>query len=163
MVHCCVPLCKSNYRKNPELSYHEFPANNDMKSAWLKAISRKNFQPNDKSNSSRVCSKHFKEDDYIPNTKYRLLKRASIPSIFPSSLSNHMEVEDEDAPRKSGKQQLDNWSYPSKIKDYPDLSNANMDDAKLLLNFFETVSRTVDVGIGPICADAENLCSTENT
>ena len=43
VVHCCVNLCKSRFKKNSDISYHEFPKDNDMRLKWLKAVSRKDF------------------------------------------------------------------------------------------------------------------------
>ncbi|CAN7997394.1 unnamed protein product [Ixodes hexagonus] len=87
MVCCCVPLCKSEYKskKDGGLSFHEFPVTH-LREQWIRAISRKGpdnalWQPNGR---SRVCSLHFKDDDYKQcNNIRRLLKPTAVPSIFP--------------------------------------------------------------------------------
>ena len=125
-----------------------------MRSKWLKAISRKDFNPNDKSNSTRVCSKHFKEDDFIPNKKNRRLKRTSVPSIFPCCSS--YQIETEDKPRTPQKRHLDQFAYPSPKRNCQNTSNADMEDAELLLNFFKTASQKATIHIEPISADVQN-------
>ena len=64
-LHCCVTLCKYHFEKNTNISFHKFLLNNCIWSKWLKIIYLKNFHPDDKSNSSRLGSKHFKEIWYI--------------------------------------------------------------------------------------------------
>ena len=83
MANCCLPFCKSDSKRDKKISFHEFPLDNNLRSAWLKAVSHKNFHPNEASNSSRVCSKHFKDEDYVPHLKRRRLKPKSVPSLFP--------------------------------------------------------------------------------
>ena len=63
MAYCCAPLCKLDSGKDKKIPFHEFPLDSSLRSAWLKAVSRKNFHPNEASNSSRVCSKHFNDKD----------------------------------------------------------------------------------------------------
>ncbi|KAG0413136.1 hypothetical protein HPB47_009710 [Ixodes persulcatus] len=87
MVCCCVPLCKSEYKnkKDGGLSFHEFPVTH-VRDQWIRAISRKGpdnalWQPNGR---SKVCSLHFRDDDYKECNKFRrLLKPTAVPTIFP--------------------------------------------------------------------------------
>ncbi|XP_077542300.1 THAP domain-containing protein 11-like isoform X1 [Haemaphysalis longicornis] len=44
--NCCMPLCKSNALRNPELYYHELPSNEDLRKAWLRNISRQGSDKN---------------------------------------------------------------------------------------------------------------------
>lgn len=83
MVHCFVPGCGSEHGRTADISYHEFPSDDRQREKWLKVIARKDRQPNFNSNSSRVCSRHFKDSDYkLTGTKRRLLPDA-VPSMFP--------------------------------------------------------------------------------
>lgn len=83
MAYCCVPLCKSNSKKKLGISFHEFPGNETYRQAWLKAISRKDFVPNENSNTSLVCSLHFVDSDFSSSTiKRRRLKPDAVPSVF---------------------------------------------------------------------------------
>lgn len=82
MVYCCVPYCRSSSRNKEGVSFHQFPSNSDLFKQWLQVISRDNFTINDKSPSSVVCSKHFKQEDFIPGLKLRKLVSNAVPSIF---------------------------------------------------------------------------------
>lgn len=86
--NCCVPLCASNAKKNPGLSYHEFPSSAERRQAWLTNISRQGsggketrWVPSDRSS---VCSLHFTENDYKKGTKLRMLLPTAIPTVFPN-------------------------------------------------------------------------------
>lgn len=81
-MSCCVPLCTFTRKKRHGQSFHEFPSDETQRQAWLKAIGRKDFVPNDKSNSSVVCSVHFQNSDFKQGLKCRRLKAEAVPSIF---------------------------------------------------------------------------------
>ena len=58
---CCVPGCFSNNKRNPELSFYNFPngkneESQELRKKWVNLISRKDFTP---TFAHRVCSKHF--------------------------------------------------------------------------------------------------------
>ena len=55
-ITCCVPLCYSNSRRNPELSYYIIPKDSKWKRRWLAMISRKDFTP---TAPHRVCYLHL--------------------------------------------------------------------------------------------------------
>ncbi|XP_049274277.1 peroxynitrite isomerase THAP4-like [Rhipicephalus sanguineus] len=81
---CCVPFCTSSQRKKEAgVSFHEIPANTELRERWLRVIARKNWVPNSTSNYSAVCSLHFVEADFRENTKRRMLKPDAVPSVFP--------------------------------------------------------------------------------
>lgn len=66
------------------VSFHEFPVT-DIREAWIKAISREGpnktlWQPHE---TAKVCSIHFRLEDYKEGTKGRRLKPNAVPSIFP--------------------------------------------------------------------------------
>ncbi|KAH8040137.1 hypothetical protein HPB51_009393 [Rhipicephalus microplus] len=82
MAYCCVPLCKSDEKKKPaELSFHELPADADARARWHAAIRRDKWSPNTTSCYTKVCSRHFKEEDFIEG-KRRRLKKGAVPSVF---------------------------------------------------------------------------------
>ncbi|XP_037514282.1 THAP domain-containing protein 11-like [Rhipicephalus sanguineus] len=87
MVYCCVPFCKSSDRRSTGISFNELPVT-QIRQEWLKKISRQaeapGKQPCGPSDRSKVCSLHFKPEDYREGLKLRKLKPAAIPSIFPS-------------------------------------------------------------------------------
>ena len=100
MVYKCAAIdCKSGYsseEKKLNVTYHSFPLKNEeLLCNWLKNIARKNFKP---SKYSKLCSLHFKADDFIKvshdsnqrrkrkrdseHLYYRRLKPGAVPSIF---------------------------------------------------------------------------------
>ena len=100
MVYKCAAIdCKSGYsseEKKLNVTYHSFPLKNEeLLCNWLKNIARKNFKP---SKYSKLCSLHFKADDFIKVSHdsnqrrkrkrdsehlcYRRLKPGAVPSIF---------------------------------------------------------------------------------
>lgn len=85
--NCCVPRCKSNSSKTPDVCYHEFPAKEQLRDAWLHNISRQGIDKGREwkpSSRSVVCSLHFKEDDYKVGLKRKLLLPTAVPTRFPS-------------------------------------------------------------------------------
>ena len=84
MINCCVPYCcsSSSYKKDKDVSFYEFPFDSDLCAKWLENILRKDFVIHDKSSSSVVCNKNFKEEDYVPGLKVRRLAKNAVPSVF---------------------------------------------------------------------------------
>lgn len=82
MAYCCVPRCKSDEkRKTAGLSFHEIPADSDLREKWLAKIHRDCWTPNTTSCYTKVCSRHFKDDDFIQG-KRRRLRKGAVPSVF---------------------------------------------------------------------------------
>ena len=90
--HFAVPMCTSNSKTSPGLSFHGFPRDPVLKATWLRNIRRDEasggFQVN---SSTRVCSLHFLESDYHGSGRQRnrqtsrensFLKRDSVPTEF---------------------------------------------------------------------------------
>ena len=66
MVNKCSAFgCKSGYASDntpKEITFHSFPLQNkDQLDAWIRANPRKDFTP---SKHSKLCSRHFKEEDF---------------------------------------------------------------------------------------------------
>lgn len=82
MAYCCVPRCKSDEKKKTEgLSFHEVPVDIGLKEKWISAIRRDNWTPNSTSCYTKVCSRHFKGEDFIEG-KRRRLRKGVVPSVF---------------------------------------------------------------------------------
>lgn len=82
MAYCCVPHCCSDSKKKLEgVSFHEIPADLELREAWIKVIRRDKWTPCTTSNYSRVCSQHFKEADFLEG-KRRRLRKGAVPSVF---------------------------------------------------------------------------------
>lgn len=82
---CSVYQCKSRAKKGSPISFHSFPRDLNLRQIWLDrlVVKRKlNFASN-----PRVCSKHFKSEDFIPGGNCRKLKKAAIPSVIKNESS----------------------------------------------------------------------------
>ena len=78
--HCCVPLCTAGGRFNKVLSFHSFPKEPTLRAQWLVKVRREGFTP---TTSSRVCSRHFEQEDIvISSAGKRCLRPNIIPSLF---------------------------------------------------------------------------------
>lgn len=85
--HCCVYNCtKKGYRdeEGNKISYFKFPLEKTLKNKWIHAIRREegpNFQITD---STKVCSRHFRAIDIKKTLAGKnLLKTDAVPSVFP--------------------------------------------------------------------------------
>lgn len=56
---CCVPRCSSRR------GGHQFPNDPVLRKVWLVAVRRDQWKP---TAASRVCHKHFKEEDFVATT-----------------------------------------------------------------------------------------------
>lgn len=75
-TNCCVPMCNSLKRRNPEISFHKFPAESEMiklktdfgsfetvnrRKIWINKLKiGKKISP-----FMRVCSLHFVPSDFF--------------------------------------------------------------------------------------------------
>ncbi|XP_070563903.1 uncharacterized protein [Ptychodera flava] len=82
-LNCCVPGCTGKgYRRvsGHKVSFFNFPRDTDLVKKWRHAIRR---DPNAAVSSTKVCSLHFKEDDFrYTLTRKRLLCNSAVPSQF---------------------------------------------------------------------------------
>jgi len=83
-THCCVPQCRSRGTTDPELHFHKFPSllprDYIRRRKWILALRiGKEVTPR-----MKVCSRHFKETDYMPRApemvKAPRLKLTAVPS-----------------------------------------------------------------------------------
>ncbi|CAM4568707.1 unnamed protein product [Leuciscus chuanchicus] len=89
VLNCFVPGCTAKTRKGQAVSFHHLPVKHlERGKQWLRAIKHPKFgEDTDLENlkNQRVCSRHFKQEDYEPNVlgmKRTTLKDTAIPSIF---------------------------------------------------------------------------------
>jgi hypothetical protein len=102
--HCRAPGCTNFYYKTTNKHYHRLPIGDSVRmKQWLHNLKRKNAP---KFVSSRVCSDHFIEDDYLKTgsfdengsfilTSTCKLKPDAAPTVFNFS---HYNVSSTDAP-----------------------------------------------------------------
>jgi len=96
---CSVFGCRSGYDScadvDKRITFHSFPRDIQLREKWIKANPRKDFVP---SKNSRMCSLHFRDDDFVEQhcdtnssrrnqassteLKKRYLKPDAVPSIF---------------------------------------------------------------------------------
>lgn len=86
-TYCCVPLCKqSGYldTSGAKVSFHRFPRNEDTRKRWMAAIKRDEGPSFQVSMATKVCSKHFVTEDFVPNVAsgQRMLRDDAVPSVF---------------------------------------------------------------------------------
>ena len=101
MPSCSVVTCKSGYHAHctaKEVQWFHFPLQNFRNNSkvlldkWKSRLNRKDFIP---TKHSRICSLHFKNEDYIPESENvdkfgrKLKKRRLKPNAAPSLLMGH--------------------------------------------------------------------------
>uniref|UniRef100_A0A3Q3Q5S5 THAP domain-containing protein 1 n=1 Tax=Monopterus albus TaxID=43700 RepID=A0A3Q3Q5S5_MONAL len=93
---CCVPGCKGyDEAKSMGVVFHGLPTRDPQRCrTWLKAIRNPRFDENtpiSKYSGVRVCSLHFKTEDYEEDIRAKImniapkpmLKSGAVPSVFP--------------------------------------------------------------------------------
>ena len=86
-MYCCVPDCtKKGYREEDgsKVSHIQFPSENTLKKKWIHAIRREEGKDLKISESTKVCSRHFRKEDLKKN-RAKNLSRCTI-NIFLDSL-----------------------------------------------------------------------------
>ncbi|XP_068084300.1 uncharacterized protein [Anabrus simplex] len=80
--YCCVPLCKC---RGMPFSFHQFPKDVKLRKQWIHSIRRKNLKLSQITKNDRVCSAHFRSDDYRTTLlgERSRLKVHAVPSVFP--------------------------------------------------------------------------------
>ncbi|XP_044165648.1 THAP domain-containing protein 10-like [Acropora millepora] len=84
--NCCVPFCNATSKKNKSLRFHRFPKKKGLKDRWIAKIRRDEGDYFAVTENTRVCSKHFCEEDYTVSEdgkgKKIVLKKGAVPTIF---------------------------------------------------------------------------------
>ncbi|CAN7988780.1 unnamed protein product [Ixodes hexagonus] len=81
MGACSALGCKNRTTRNRGVSFHRFPKKKELQDAWVAAMRRGGWRPN---NSSLLCSAHFREED-IDRTSLSCIRLRDnvVPSLFP--------------------------------------------------------------------------------
>ncbi|XP_037507968.2 uncharacterized protein LOC119383744 isoform X2 [Rhipicephalus sanguineus] len=74
VLYCSVPQC-STYATEPGVSFHFYPKEKKLRNAWLVKL-RMGKEP---SSYARVCSKHFREEDFVYGVGARMFVAADVP------------------------------------------------------------------------------------
>ena len=78
--HCSIFGCIKKHSKGGDTSFHAFPKDPDIRSQWILATRRQNWNP---PKSAWVCSDHFNKNDFVemfPGQVRKKLKKGAIPS-----------------------------------------------------------------------------------
>ncbi|XP_031550148.1 uncharacterized protein LOC116287600, partial [Actinia tenebrosa] len=106
-THCCVPFCtKKGYRDDNDgkISYFIFPKDNNIRKLWVHAIRREEGKSFQIVSSTKVCSRHFKEEDLNRTLAGKIcLEPGVVPLVFPWRTS----------PRKRKPPSLRSLNFPS--------------------------------------------------
>lgn len=137
--NCCVPHCtKKLYRDGGnKISFHKFPRELTVKREWIRAIRRdvgRDFTINE---HTRVCSRHFKKEDFVRTLAgRRMLSDTAVPSVFSwktiSSPKKRKQPKDRSMPAvygdegeaigdKEGHLETEDWSSSIEVDDYQEL------------------------------------------
>jgi hypothetical protein len=105
MTTCAVQECRSlRVAEGRPVIFHSFPKDRNLIKVWKTKCRRKD-PVNEK--YARVCSRHFKEDDYQRDLKHELLnlplrrklKPDAIPSVFPDRVKDYGNIPMEESNR----------------------------------------------------------------
>ncbi|CAB3252639.1 unnamed protein product [Arctia plantaginis] len=87
-MRCCVPYCKNDSRhisKSQGITFHVFPNEPSLRTAWLKALAKEDWEPRER---SAVCSEHFLcEDLYETKSGLRKVRVGAVPLILQDSVN----------------------------------------------------------------------------
>ncbi len=86
--HCSVPLCSVSSRYNSCASFYSFPVKEEIRKKCIVNIRRINFQI---TKHTKVCSVHFKPDDFVEGTSRRRLKKGAVPSVYEWNRERQMQ------------------------------------------------------------------------
>uniref|UniRef100_A0A8C0XU21 Integrase catalytic domain-containing protein n=1 Tax=Cyprinus carpio carpio TaxID=630221 RepID=A0A8C0XU21_CYPCA len=64
---------------NSTVSFHSFPVEEDLRKKWIVQIRRDDFQVN---KNTKVCSVHFRPDDFMEEPRLKHLKKGVFPTLF---------------------------------------------------------------------------------
>ncbi|XP_056373552.1 THAP domain-containing protein 5-like isoform X2 [Hyla sarda] len=91
-VTCAVHGCNSVFAKECGKRFFRFPMKNPVRlSKWIKALQYSKWEP---SASSRICSDHFKDKDYIlrPGMLLPQLRIGAVPSVLKARKSRRKQI-----------------------------------------------------------------------
>ena len=82
----CIPFCNATSKKNKNLRFHRFPKKRELKDQWIAKVRRDEGDYFAVTENTRVCSRHFCEEDYKVSEdgkgKKIVLKKGAVPTIF---------------------------------------------------------------------------------
>uniref|UniRef100_A0A2A4KA39 Uncharacterized protein n=1 Tax=Heliothis virescens TaxID=7102 RepID=A0A2A4KA39_HELVI len=92
-MRCSVQNCSNDTKRTTKshgITFHMFPKQLSLRSAWVEALGMSDWEPRDR---STVCSEHFRNDDfYLTKRGLRRIKCGAVPVVMQDS------ADDLDAP-----------------------------------------------------------------
>ncbi|CAI6368825.1 unnamed protein product [Macrosiphum euphorbiae] len=164
---CSIPLCKGASSKQCNIKLHKFPADENLRNIWEKCI--KSYYPNFKTNhSSLVCSKHFREIDFIKTARsqsFSLIKSA-VPSLFDVEecvyVFNKEQYDSSNTHEPSHivvQDTTENMSYSVITLSQSDLQGDSLNITGLSnIEAVEEIIPTIDDSSDLVCEPSENGC-----
>ncbi|XP_068692790.1 uncharacterized protein [Montipora foliosa] len=81
--NCCVPFCNTSSKKNKNLRFHRFAKQKEL---WISKSHRDEGKHLTVTSNSRVCTRHFREEDYTIREDGKgnrtVLRKGALPSVF---------------------------------------------------------------------------------
>ncbi|XP_077552683.1 THAP domain-containing protein 1-like [Haemaphysalis longicornis] len=112
MVCSCVAFgCANRAKKASGITFHLFPQDEALRSAWKRAVRRHNWKPKD---GDRLCSAHFEAECFDRTGQTTRLRLGSVPTLFPA-LPAHLQQPQKrkrEPPRPRTVAPLDNCDEP---------------------------------------------------
>jgi hypothetical protein len=81
---CCVPkCCKPGYvvAGGRKVTFHSFPQNGKRKEKWLQLIKRDEGPQFQVTMHTKICSRHFREEDFKVVPSGNVIEKRIVPSI----------------------------------------------------------------------------------
>ncbi len=88
VASCCAYGCENHVSKKTQeqgITFHKFPKDSDLLKKWLHFLRRKNFT----SDTTVICSIHFKEGSFAGTSRRQVLLKGAVPQIF-SAFPDHL-------------------------------------------------------------------------
>jgi len=93
MPSCFVPYCqpyKIAESSGDRPSFFLPPKDETLFLKWKNALPKRNDE--ELSHTSKVCHRHFLNEEIIRFNEYKILKMGSVPSIFPTSTGTFKKI-----------------------------------------------------------------------
>ncbi|CAH0602435.1 unnamed protein product [Chrysodeixis includens] len=81
-MRCSVQNCCNDTKKTTKshgITFHMFPKEPNLRSAWVEALGMADWEPKDR---STICSEHFRNEDFYETTRgLRKIKNGAVPVV----------------------------------------------------------------------------------
>lgn len=120
--------------------FHSFPKDEELRKKWLHNLRRKNFTP---TKYSRLCSKHFNEEDIDRTSLARVrLRRGAVPCIF-EAFPKHLRLKSEHK-RKSPTKRVVTAKSNQSESEYVVANSNHCSETESMAKENETLKRNLD-------------------